>query len=194
MSASSVETARGARVIKRYTNRKLYDTVERRYVTLDEIAEMVKQGTEVSIIDHVTKKDLTSVTLAQIVFEEEKKSSQMPLSVLRDIIRAPAQTVNAFISTQVSPRVDAIKQGAEARIDRLLGVEPGTVDLRPSALIEQSKSAIESWQGKLDERVRTVVDSVAGNLPAVGRDMNVLVTRLEKLENKVSELEGAKRK
>src|SRR2546428_4595966 len=75
------------KVIKRYTNRKLYDTVESRYVTLDEIAHMIKGGAEVKIIDNRSKEDLTSVTLAQIIFEEEKKRSQMPLGVLREIIR-----------------------------------------------------------------------------------------------------------
>src|SRR5690348_5488418 len=75
------------KVIKRYTNRKLYDTVESRYVTLDEIAQMIKAGAEVKIIDNRSKEDLTSVTLAQIIFEEEKKRSQMPLGVLREIIR-----------------------------------------------------------------------------------------------------------
>jgi polyhydroxyalkanoate synthesis repressor PhaR len=63
-------SGREPKVIKRYTNRKLYDTVESRYVTLDEIAEMVKAGAEVKVIDNRTKEDLTSVTLAQIIFEE----------------------------------------------------------------------------------------------------------------------------
>ena len=101
---------REPKVIKRYTNRKLYDTVESRYVTLDEIAEMVKQGVEVKIVDNRSKEDLTSVTLAQIVFEEEKKKNQMPLSLLREIIRQPGEKLNAFVSSQVSPRIDAIKQ------------------------------------------------------------------------------------
>ncbi len=80
------------KVIKRYTNRKLYDTVESRYVTLDEIAEMIKEGVEVRIVDNRTKEDLTSVTLAQIIFEEEKKQNQMPLAVLREIIRHPGES------------------------------------------------------------------------------------------------------
>ena len=64
---------REPKVIKRYANRKLYDTVESRYVTLEEIAEMVKAGAEVRIVDNRTKDDLTSVTLAQIIFEEERR-------------------------------------------------------------------------------------------------------------------------
>src|SRR5437660_11828437 len=84
------------KVIKRYTNRKLYDTVESRYVTLDEIAHMIKGGAEVKIIDNRSKEDLTSVTLAQIIFEEEKKRSQMPLGVLREIIRHGGEAVAGF--------------------------------------------------------------------------------------------------
>src|SRR5919206_3784144 len=79
--------SREPKIIKRYTNRKLYDTVESRYVTLDEIAEMIKAGADVRILDNRTKEDLTSVTLAQIVFEEEKKTSRTSLRTLRDLIR-----------------------------------------------------------------------------------------------------------
>ena len=62
------------RVIKRYANRKLYDTRDSRYVTLQQIAEHVRAGEEVTIIDNTTKEDLTNVTLAQIVYEEERRS------------------------------------------------------------------------------------------------------------------------
>src|SRR5512132_881801 len=95
-SAANAGGSREPKIIKRYTNRKLYDTVESRYVTLDEIAEMIKGGTEVRIIDNRSKEDLTSVTLAQIIFEEEKKQSQMPLGVLREIIRHGGEAVAGF--------------------------------------------------------------------------------------------------
>ena len=108
------------KVIKRYTNRKLYDTVESRYVTLDEIAAMIKEGVEVRIVDNRTKEDLTSVTLAQIIFEEEKKKNQMPLSVLREIIRHPGESISGFIQKEVTPRVASIREEAEQRLDKLL--------------------------------------------------------------------------
>src|ERR1700687_4492936 len=93
------------KVIKRYTNRKLYDTVESRYVTLDEIAQMIKGGAEVKIIDNRSKEDLTSVTLAQIIFEEEKKRSQMPLGVLREIIRHGGEAVAEFYQDKVQSKL-----------------------------------------------------------------------------------------
>jgi polyhydroxyalkanoate synthesis repressor PhaR len=192
MMSEAQASVQDPKVIKRYTNRKLYDTIESRYVTLDEIAEMVKQGLEVKIVDNRSKEDLTSVTLAQIVFEEEKKKSQMPLSMLRDIIRRPTEQLSEFISAQVGPRVDALKQEAGQRIEWILGRDGGGADHSPAALLQQSQKVVEAWQGRVDERVKAAVESVVGNLPALGSDLTALLRRLEQLEQKVAEFEKRK--
>jgi len=75
------------RVIKRYSNRKLYDTRESRYVTLLEIAELVRAGEDVQVIDNATKEDKTDVTLALIISEELKtRPKGIPLNTLRSLI------------------------------------------------------------------------------------------------------------
>jgi polyhydroxyalkanoate synthesis repressor PhaR len=195
--------AREPKVIKRYTNRKLYDTVESRYVTLDEIAEMIKGGTEVKIIDNRTKEDLTSVTLAQIIFEEEKKQSQMPLALLREIIRHPGESIHGFFQKEVQPRVASIREEAESGLARLLGRDgtaspdgapAGEGNAAPGSatgpdLLKASQRALEDFQRRVDERVRAVVESVVGNLPAAARDFQQLMARLEALEKKLDELE-----
>src|SRR6059036_2249078 len=80
------------RIIKRYANRKLYDTEHSRYVTLEQISEMIRHGDDVKIVDNKTKEDLTTVTLAQIIFEEEKKQrSFLPLGAMRNIIQSGGQ-------------------------------------------------------------------------------------------------------
>ena len=61
-------TDKTVKTVKRYSNRKLYDTERSKYVTLEEIADMIKAGEEVKIIDNKSKEDLTSATLAQIIF------------------------------------------------------------------------------------------------------------------------------
>ncbi|QDE85358.1 MULTISPECIES: polyhydroxyalkanoate synthesis regulator DNA-binding domain-containing protein [Myxococcus] len=205
------------KIIKRYTNRKLYDTVESRYVTLDEIAAMIKEGTEVRIVDNRTKEDLTSVTLAQIIFEEEKKKNQMPLSVLREIIRHPGESISGFIQKEVSPRVASIREEAESRLDKLLRrdenapraegepeapVAPpedttaadnaAAAGLSPADLLKASQRAFEEWQRRIDERVKHVVENLTGNLPALGRDMASLTQRLEELEKKLEQAEQQK--
>lgn len=75
------------RSIKRYPNRKLYDTHDSRYVTLDQIAKMIRAGDEIRVVDNVSQQDLTTATLAQIIFEEEKRSPRLPVGGLRKIIQ-----------------------------------------------------------------------------------------------------------
>src|SRR5438105_6484658 len=85
---------RPRRVIKRYSNRKLYDTKDSRYVTLLQIAEMVRSGEEVQIIDNNSKEDLTEVTLAQIIYEEQKAHSRsVPLQTLKELIHSRTEKV-----------------------------------------------------------------------------------------------------
>jgi polyhydroxyalkanoate synthesis repressor PhaR len=77
-----------AYVIKRYSNRKLYDTQESRYVTLEEIEEMVRAGKEISVVDAATGDDLTSVTLTQIILENERAHrTALPSAFLHQLIK-----------------------------------------------------------------------------------------------------------
>lgn len=75
------------RTIKRYSNRKLYDTKEARYVTLVQLGELVRGGEDVAVKCHTTDKDLTSATLAQIIFEQERLAPRLPVSGLTAVIR-----------------------------------------------------------------------------------------------------------
>jgi len=77
-----------AYVIKRYSNRKLYDTHESRYVTLEEIEEMIRGGKEISVVDASSGEDLTSVTLAQIILENERnRRAALPSAFLHQLIK-----------------------------------------------------------------------------------------------------------
>jgi polyhydroxyalkanoate synthesis repressor PhaR len=91
-------------VIKRYPNRKLYDTEAKRYITLDGIAELIRDGAEVQVVDHTTDEDLTAVTLTQIIFEQEKRNSGfLPKSVLTGLVRAGGDTLNTLRRSLNSP-------------------------------------------------------------------------------------------
>jgi len=154
--------SRPPKIIKRYTNRKLYDTVESRYVTLEEIAGMVKAGTEVQIIDNRSKDDLTSVTLAQIIFEEEKKTSRMPLGMLREIIRTGGEKLTEFMETS--------KTSKEAAQE----------------FIRSSRKGFDEWQKGLDERIHRTYETVTG-LPTLHREVQALRDKLAELEKKLEE-------
>lgn len=76
------------RIIKRYENRKLYDTEDRKYVSLEDIANLIRRGLDVRVVDNASEADLTQQTLTQVIFEEGKRGRN-PLSkeMLHDVIR-----------------------------------------------------------------------------------------------------------
>lgn len=87
------------KIIKRYQNRKLYDTQQSCYVTLDDIAKMIRTNEEVMVIDNKSKNDITAATLTQIIFEAEKKASQYaPLFTLREIIQNGNGSISNYLA------------------------------------------------------------------------------------------------
>jgi polyhydroxyalkanoate synthesis repressor PhaR len=115
-------------VIKRYPNRKLYDTEAKRYITLDGIAELIRDGAEVQVVDHTTEEDLTAVTLTQIIFEQEKRQSGfLPKSVLTGLVRAGGDTLNTLRRNLNSPLelLKHVDEEIEKRLQTL--VEQGEI-------------------------------------------------------------------
>jgi len=81
--------------IKRYPNRKLYDLERKRYVTLDDISGLIREGEDIQVVDHETGDDLTGITLSQIIFEREKKRSGfLPKSILTSLVRTGGGTLD----------------------------------------------------------------------------------------------------
>lgn len=96
---AAVKANMKTKIIKRYQNRKLYDTQQSCYVTLDDIAKMIRTNEEVMVIDNKTKNDITAATLTQIIFEAEKKASQYaPLFTLREIIQNGNGSISSYLA------------------------------------------------------------------------------------------------
>jgi polyhydroxyalkanoate synthesis repressor PhaR len=102
-----------AKIIKRYQNRKLYDTHESSYVTLDEIAKMIRNGEEIRVIDNKTKNDITAQTYTQLLYESERKT-KTPASVnlLKAIIRSGDGSFSGFIAEHMKSELMAIEAEA----------------------------------------------------------------------------------
>ena len=194
------EARKEPKVIKRYTNRKLYDTVESRYVTLDEIAQMIKGGAEVKIIDNRSKEDLTSVTLAQIIFEEEKKRSQMPLGVLREIIRHGGEAVAGFYQEKVGNKITAgledvktktetLRENLEQRVrgvTQLLRREGEENKSPVKDVLSAGQTAVEELRLKVEESVKQALESLGST--GVAADIERLRGKIDALEKKLDEL------
>jgi len=196
------------RIIKRYANRKLYDTEHSRYVTLDQISEMIRNGDDVKIVDNKTKEDLTTVTLAQIIFEEEKKQrSFLPLNAMRNIIQSGgewfAEAQRRVQSILPGKRKDdAEREGKEdgggepedaansASADEAMVKKRSLASLRE--WVDQSRHRLDEWQKQVDGKIRSTIDNISQTISpwaSINKDVKTLADRIEELEAKLRELE-----
>ncbi|MBU6161118.1 MAG: transcriptional regulator [Myxococcales bacterium] len=174
------------KLIKRYSNRKLYDTERSCYVTLDEIAVMVRQGEEVSIIDNRTGEDLTTVTLAQIVFEEEKRDRRMlPIQTLRMIIQTPGEFIQRLAKPvsdfreQTQHQVERLRRQAQAQQEEIV------TPVRD--FVENIQRKIDDMQVQFDQRIKDAVDALT-HVPDLASELNDLKLRLASAEAEVERL------
>jgi polyhydroxyalkanoate synthesis repressor PhaR len=182
--APDPSTGSPRRIIKRYSNRKLYDTQGSTYVTLLQIAQMIREGEEVQIIDNASKEDKTDVTLALIISEELRtKPRAVPLSTLKALIRHGGERILSQL--RGGPIGRLIPTGADGEP----ASEPNSGDAvdevpppPPTPTLEDDlsdppragiRATLEQWQAQIDERVRAVLPNFAAF-----RDLEQAVKRL----------------
>jgi len=176
VGAASSQADRPKRMIKRYSNRKLYDTKDSRYVTLLQIAGMVREGEEVQIIDNNTKDDLTEVTLAQIIYEEQKAHSRsVPLQTLRELIHSRTEKVLADL--REGPIGRLIPGGKTPEVE-----VPPPKESKPT-LVDQAKERLEVVHHQLDDRIQSILTSF--------RPLQQLQQEVRRLNERLDELERA---
>jgi len=162
-------------LIKRYPNRKLYDTQASRYVTLADIAELVRGGGEIQVLDHVSGDDLTEATLAQVISQQARRR---PRSV-------PLEALSKLIGTSEVPGVDWLGEFLTT-LDEL---EQGG-DLTPSGatrlrlLLDETQ--VSAQQPRiLDQQLSRVVERLS--LPRKS-DLNKLHSQLDRLRDRLDKL------
>lgn len=140
------------RLIKRYANRKLYDTANSRYVTLEEVAALLQAGEDVRIIDNQSKADITAVTLAQILVEEEKRGRQP---------RAQGG-LRQLLQRRIAEPVLQIRSTVEESVSRLLKSDPASpkAEVRTETRSEPPKPEQKPEVGKPEEGRHTLLDEL----------------------------------
>jgi polyhydroxyalkanoate synthesis repressor PhaR len=181
------------RVIKRYQNRKLYDTEASVYVTLDDIARMIKEGEDLKVVDNRTKKDLTSVTLTQIVFEEEKKQqSILPLAALKRIIASGGESITEFIDRHIVPGLNSFshaRREMEKYVNRLIKrgkIDPEEGRRMLSDLVGSSQKGLEDAYQRIDAKVTEMLEQLKA-LATLNKEVARLEDRVDELEAKLRE-------
>jgi polyhydroxyalkanoate synthesis repressor PhaR len=184
----SVASTQGknVKVIKRYQNRKLYDTHQSCYVTLDEIAEMIMRAEEVTVIDNRSKKDITSLTLTQIIFEKQKRSKTIiPVETLRDIIQIGGGTFSGFLAkTAAAGGIPALKKAKEEVTRAFSAAE----NLRGSFKLTQR--AADDLKKALNDRVQTSPNISKDAVSAAHAQLQNLGSQLVNIEKLIDAIES----
>lgn len=170
-------------LIKRYPNRKLYNTEAKRYITLDSIADLIRDGYDVEVRDHETGEDLTGVTLSQIIFEHEKKDgAYLPNLLLANLIRAGGDTFG-YVKRSFQASLHAVK-ALEAEVDQRIEalVRRGEMAEEEATRLREELSR-ERLAGLVDPRlVDTSVEAALHRLNMPSRlDVVNLQQQLEQL-------------
>ncbi|OQX23358.1 MAG: hypothetical protein BWK80_26480 [Desulfobacteraceae bacterium IS3] len=181
------------RKIKKYANRKLYDTIEKKYISLDELAELVKQGEEVSVADNETGEDITVSTISQILAREKNANNDEAASgILIGLLRKGSGTVIGCAKKYTQLCQNALTV-AEDEADKLVALLIRNREISESEggrLKNELKVYAETfkkWIGdKVDQRVAEVSDKM--NLANKEQVMQ-LADRIEALNRKLENLE-----
>jgi polyhydroxyalkanoate synthesis repressor PhaR len=125
-------------VIKKYGNRRLYDTAGSRYVNLEDIAALIREGRELKVVDAKTGQDLTRVTLTQIITEDAKdKPTGLPLELLRQLIVASDEVRQEFVMWYLKSAFDTyqkVQDAVQSRLGEVQSAILSPVDMMKSFL------------------------------------------------------------
>lgn len=177
-------------MIKRYPNRKLYDTEAKQYVTLEGIAALIREGKEIQVVDHATGEDLTSLTLTQVILElERKRTGFLPLGVLAGLIQAGGDTLGSLRRSLASPLELArhVDEEIEHRVQAL--VRGGELATAEAARL---RDQLLSWGHRLPPVPAPSDDQIQQSLAALGvptsEQFHRLLGQLDRLEAKLAGL------
>ena len=132
------------RLIKRYESRKLYDTEESRYVSLEDIASWVRTGQEVKVVDNGTSEDVTAQTLTQVILDEGKKgTSLLPSELLHELVRVGERAVSSGVE-QLQHGVDRVLKASMDRLGPVRRAREEMSSLRER--MEELESSLEALE------------------------------------------------
>ncbi|MBO4350006.1 MAG: hypothetical protein J6A01_03545 [Proteobacteria bacterium] len=167
--------------IKRYSNRKLYDTSQSRYITLAELGELIRRGENIEVIDNETKADLTEMTLTQILIAQQKQKQngirnlvQTQAEILLQRISVPMQQIRDEALRQVEKQVSKFTKKQETPANSDSQTQNPTISEADDHPTPSLLNRLESLRASSDEKLLSLL----------------LVQRLEQLESEVAELKA----
>ena len=161
--------------IKKYANRRLYDTESSTYITLDRLAQMVREGREFEVVDAKTGEDITRQVLTQIIVDEESRGSTMlPLNFLKQLIGLYGNSMQNFVPQYLEAAMDAFQRNQSAARDAFGGNVFADIAKRNMAMFED---ATQAFSGKAKSEPKAS-DSEVEQLKA---ELDALRAKVDKL-------------
>lgn len=182
-------------LIKKYANRKLYDTVEKKYITIKQIAEIIKSGKDVSIIDNESSEDLTCAIVSGLMGKYSGEADQrLSSSLLIELFRKGSGVLNDYAKKYLSIWQNSFGL-AEDELDNMLKCLVKKHEISKTevnGLKQDLLSFTSSLKQCVSEMVEKRINEVLGAMNFVGKDQLVyLAERVNTLEKKIVELESA---
>jgi polyhydroxyalkanoate synthesis repressor PhaR len=175
-------------VIKKYANRRLYDTESSSYITLERLAEMVRQKREFKVVDAKTGEDITRSVLTQIIMDEESRGQTMlPVNFLRQLIGMYGDQMQSMLPQYLEASMDAFQRNQSQFRDALAGAFTG------GPLAEMARRNMELFQAAAGGGMRRPSEPVQAqqDAPAPGAreaEIERLKAQLADLQSKVDKL------
>jgi polyhydroxyalkanoate synthesis repressor PhaR len=171
----------GKVTIKKYANRRLYDTESSTYITLDRLAQMVREGREFEVIDAKTSEDITRQVLTQIIVDEEARGTTMlPINFLKQLIGLYGNSMQNFVPQYLEAAMDAFQRNQSAVKDAFSGNVFADLAKRNMAMFEDASRAFTAATTKNDAKT----EANASN----SSDVEQLKAELAALQAKVDRL------
>ena len=167
--------------IKKYANRRLYDTESSAYITLDRLAAMVREGREFEVLDAKTGEDLTRSVLTQIIVDEEAHGGTMlPINFLRQLIGLYGNSMQGMVPQYLEAAMDAFQRNQTAMRDALGGNALADLAKRNMALFEEASKAFDPKpKAAASPKPKPKADSDVDDLRA---ELAALQAKLDKLD------------
>lgn len=179
-------------VIKKYANRRLYNTATSSYVTLDGLARMVKEGVEFTVCDARTGEDITRSVLTQIIVEEEARGVHLlPIGFLRQLIGFYGDGLQAFVPRYLEMSMEHLARNQERLRGMTAWMFPFSTPQATGALDEMVRSNMALFQRALQAFQPEGGDAAAadkGGGDKGGGDLEAMKERIDALQRQLDEL------
>jgi polyhydroxyalkanoate synthesis repressor PhaR len=197
LDVAEEKTGESPVVIKKYANRRLYNTQTSSYVTLDHLAQMVKDGTEFEVHDARTGEDITRSVLTQIIFEEEGKGQNLlPIKFLRQLIRFYGDSLQAFVPGYLDLSMDSFAKNQEAmrnRVAEAFGGGSSALEAMTRQNLAMFERAVKMFspfamQGTASTESEAKPNGTSHAAPKQSEEINELKNEIEAMRRQLSEL------